>query len=57
MALLFAVVFIATVAAALIIAAVGNEQARTAMNGLLQVLLPAEMALLGAAAAWYFTSG
>ena len=57
LALMFALVFIVTVLASLVVAATGTREARDSMNSLLQVLLPAEMALLGAATAWYFAGG
>jgi hypothetical protein len=55
LALLFAGVFAVTVLGALAVAAWGSDQARDTMNGLLPVLLPAELLLLGAATVWYFT--
>jgi hypothetical protein len=57
LALLFAMVFALTVLIALAVGAWGTAEARTTINGLLPVLLPAELTLLTAAAAFYFTGG
>ncbi len=54
LALLLAIVFALTVLIALAVAVWGTEQARTTINGLLPVLLPAELTLLTAVAATYF---
>ncbi len=54
LALLFAGVFAATVLVALAVAIWGNDEARKTINGLLPVLLPAELTLLTAATAFYF---
>jgi hypothetical protein len=57
LALLIGLVFATTVAITLGIAAWGTSEARTTINGLLPVLLPSELTLLGAAATFYFNGG
>lgn len=54
LALLFALTFFLTVLIALAVAVWGSSEARTTVNGLLPVLLPAELTLLMAATGWYF---
>ncbi len=54
LALLLALVFALTVVIALAVAVWGTDQARSAINGLLPVLLPAELTLLTAVVATYF---
>jgi hypothetical protein len=56
LALLLAVVFALTVLSALGVAAWGSSDARRTINGLLPVLLPAELTLLTAAIAFYFAA-
>ena len=49
-----ALAFVLTVAAALGVALWGDAAAGARVKGVLDLLLPAETALLGAAVAWYF---
>ena len=56
LALLFTIIFAMTVLAALAVGIWGTPEARNTINGLLPVLLPAELTLLTATAAYYFAA-
>ncbi len=56
LAVVFALVFGVTVLFALSVAVWGDDRANSRMTGVLQVVMPAELALLGAATAWFYAS-